>query len=171
MKFRQFLSVVPRGMRIAASCFICLGVLIGPTVGFIEGTLDWHKHHHAMPWLMHLHAMPQLCLAAVGLGGGLLVGGLFAIWLLCLGYVYGDARRRAMPAIPWTLIALFVPNLLGFLFYFVMRRPIGSPCPQCSQSMAPEQRFCSWCGFQRSSPLGGTSPGPDYSGMNPPATV
>jgi hypothetical protein len=149
-------------MRIAALCVGCLGLLAGSAAGIVEGPLVQGTHPHAMP---------AACLAAAGVGGGLLFGVLSGIWLLCLGYVYGDARRRAMPAIPWTLIAAFVPNLLGFLFYFVMRRPIGSPCPQCGQSMATEQRFCSWCGYQRLSPPEGTSSGPGYSGMNPTATV
>jgi hypothetical protein len=156
MKFRQVLSVVPRGVRIAALCVVSLGVLIGPIAGFIEGTVTQRGHPSAMP---------PGCLAAVGLGGGLLFGGFLALWLLCLGFVYGDARRRAMPAVPWTLLALFVPNLLGFLFYFVMRRPIGSPCPQCGQSTLPEQRFCSWCGYERPSPSSPAS----YPGLGPTA--
>jgi hypothetical protein len=156
MKFRQVLSVVPRGMRIAALCVVSLGVLIGPIAGLIEGVVTRRGHPSAMP---------PGCLAAVGLGGGLVLGGFVATWLLCLGFVYGDARRRAMPAVPWMLLALFVPNLLGFLFYFVMRRPIGSPCPQCGQPMVAEQRFCSWCGYARPS----SSPTTGYSGLNPTA--
>jgi hypothetical protein len=78
--------------------------------------------------------------------GGTFVGCLFAIWVLSLGYVYGDARRRGMPAVLWTLVAFLVPNLLGFLLYFVLRKPLASPCRRCGQAITPEQPFCSWCG-------------------------
>ena len=88
-----------------------------------------------------------------GLGLGLLAGVVIAIWVLGLGYVYADARRRAMPPILWTLIAVFIPNLLGFLLYFALRRPIALPCPHCGQPTTAEQRFCSWCGYQGSSAL------------------
>jgi len=88
-----------------------------------------------------------------GLGLGLLVGVVIAIWILGLGYVNADARRRGMPPILWTLIAAFIPNLLGFLLYFALRRPVASPCPHCGQAMTAEQRFCSWCGYQGSSAL------------------
>jgi hypothetical protein len=154
MKLRQILNVVPRGMRIAAVC-VGLAVAIIPAIGFAVGAHTGRMHHH----------LPPPPLAAFGLFGFLILGCFVALWLLCLGFVYGDARRRAMPAVPWTLLALFVPNLLGFLFYFVMRRPIGSPCPQCGQSTLPEQRFCSWCGFERPSTSSPTS----YPGLGPTA--
>jgi len=155
MKFRQFLNIVPRGVRIAASCVVGLGVVVGSALLYMQEKRIQQFHPHAMP----VHQ------AEVGLGVGLLVGVLVAIWILGLGFVYGDARRRAMPAIPWTLIALFVPNLLGFLFYFVMRKPIGLPCATCGQPMTPDQRFCSWCGGQQAPSRS------DCSGMNSTATV
>jgi hypothetical protein len=86
--------------------------------------------------------------------------------------VYTDARRRAMPAVLWVLIVIFVPNFLGFLLYFALRRPLSFPCPSCGQWIAAEQRFCAWCGSQRtSSPSvteGFPSPG---SGIDPTAAV
>ena len=86
---------------------------------------------------------------------GLLTGTLAAIWLLCLGYVYADARRRAMPPVLWTLLAALVPNLLGFLFYFALRKPLAAPCAHCGQLLETGQRFCSRCGFDTSaSPTG-----------------
>jgi hypothetical protein len=45
-----------------------------------------------------------------------------------------------------------IPNLLGFLLYFALRRPLGSSCPTCGQLIAAEQRFCSWCGSQSFAP-------------------
>jgi len=155
MKFRQVLNIVPRGVRIAGSCVVGLGVVVGSALLYMQEKRIQRFHPHAMP----VHQ------AEVGLGVGLLIGVLVAIWILGLGFVYGDARRRAMPAVPWTLAAMMVPNLLGFLLYFIMRKPIGLPCTNCGQSITPDQRFCSWCGCQQ------TPPRSDYSGMNPTAAV
>jgi hypothetical protein len=76
-------------------------------------------------------------------------------WVLCLGWVYADARKRAMPAWLWVAVAACVPNLLGFLIYFACRRPIALPCPHCGQPNGPGQRFCSWCGQIAAGPLAG----------------
>lgn len=138
MRTHQFLNVVPKPVKVAASLFFCCAVIIGPVVGFMKGT-----------W--------------AGPGLGLFLGAVIAVWLLCLGYVYADARRRAMPAVLWVVIAILVPNLLGFLLYFALRRPIASPCAHCGQPVAATQRFCSWCGSQGfavpSSEGGSSSPG------------
>ena len=135
MRAHQFLSTVPRALRIAACAIVCCAVLIGVVLGITLRPVHCATAPHALNGLS-------------GMGMGLLVGTLAAIWILCLGYVYADARRRAMPAVVWTLIAMMVPNLLGFLFYFALRRPLASPCPKCGHLIAPEQRFCAWCGYE-----------------------
>ena len=145
MKAHQFLSTVPKAVRIAACAIVCCAVLIGVVLGITLRPVHCPTAPHALNGLS-------------GLGMGLLAGTLAAIWLLCLGYVYADARRRAMPAVVWTLIAMMVPNLLGFLFYFALRRPLASPCPKCGHAIAPEQRFCAWCGFEIASPLSSPTP-------------
>jgi Phospholipase_D-nuclease N-terminal len=164
MKTNSFLALVPKGVKIAAAivfvCALIAGLFIGAWQAYIAG-------------LNSLNGIPPGVWASlIGLGMGLLVGTLIAIWLLCVGYVYADARRRAMPAVLWVLIVIFVPNFLGFLLYFALRRPLSFPCPSCGQWIAAEQRFCAWCGSQRTSPPpateGFTSPG---SGMGPTAAV
>jgi Na+/proline symporter len=130
MSIRKFLDVVPKFVKTAAVVIAGGGVLIGLAVTLIDGKA-----------------------VIAGLGLGLLVGVVIAIWILGLGYVNADARRRGMPPILWTLIAAFIPNLLGFLLYFALRRPVASPCPHCGQAMTAEQRFCSWCGYQGASAL------------------
>lgn len=138
MSLRQFLDVVPKPVKIAAAVIASLGVLIGMLGALMTG--DFARGAF----------VPAL---APGVGFGSLAGVVIAIWILGLGYVFADARRRAMPRILWTLIAAFIPNLLGFLLYFALRRPIALPCPHCGQAMTAEQRFCSWCGYQGSSAL------------------
>ena len=145
----SFFGVMPRAAKLIAAVLFSIAV----TVGMVAVSLQFRypPGHHA-PFLG----------AIVGLCAGTFVGTLFAVWVLGLGYVYGDSRRRNMPAIPWTLLAAFVPNLLGFLLYFVLRRPIASPCPQCGHSMTPDQRFCPFCGYQRATfpPAGFPPPEP-----------
>jgi hypothetical protein len=96
----------------------------------------------------------------VGIGMGLLAGCLVALWVVCLGYVYADARDRGMPPILWTLLAALVPNLLGFLFYFALRRPLLLPCPRCAQAIYTSQRFCASCGFDTYPAAPSTAPAP-----------
>jgi drug/metabolite transporter (DMT)-like permease len=136
MSIRQFLDVVPKPVKTAAFAIAGGGALI---IG-LPATY-FSARSGSFP-----NQLPGLCL-------GLLVGVVIAIWILGLGYVYADARRRGMPPILWTLIAAFIPNLLGFLLYFALRRPIALPCPHCGQPTTAEQRFCSWCGYQGSSAL------------------
>jgi hypothetical protein len=135
MSVRQFLDVVPKSVKTAAFVIASGGVVIG-----LAGTF-FSTRSFSFPVLLP------------GLGFGLLAGVVIAIWILGLGYVNADARRRGMPPILWTLIAAFIPNLLGFLLYFALRRPIALPCPHCGQATTAEQRFCSWCGYQGSSAL------------------
>src|ERR1051326_7862604 len=48
---------------------------------------------------------------------GLTFGVFTAAFFLALGYVYGDAKRRQMPAWAWGIAALLIPNLIGFILY------------------------------------------------------
>jgi hypothetical protein len=82
----------------------------------------------------------------------LVLGILLAIWLLCLGFVFADARRRAMRPVLWVLVAALFPHLLGFLLYFVMRHPIAAACTHCGMTVSNHPRFCSWCGTAPFSP-------------------
>ena len=48
-------------------------------------------------------------------------------FFLALGYIYGDAKRRQMHAWAWVTAVSFIPNLIGFILYFVFRRPLPGP--------------------------------------------
>ena len=82
-----------------------------------------------------------------GLGGAFL-----AAFILLSGYIYADAPLRGMPAIPWTLLALLIPNGLGFVLYFLLRKPILHPCPRCAQQVPPDAAFCPRCGQPQTEP-------------------
>jgi len=151
MKINRFLSVVPRGVQISAGLLAGFAVLAGLVLGFFERTIN------------NLPNDPAATLLGKGIGVGavLLIGCLSAIWLLCVGFVYGDAKRRAMHPVLWVLIVILCPHLLGFLLYFVLRQPIMGACTHCGQRIPQSPRFCAWCGNpQTPSTPGNPPPGP-----------
>jgi hypothetical protein len=75
-----------------------------------------------------------------------LIGTLLAGYILLAGYVYGDARRRGMPAGVWTAMVILVPNAIGFVLYFLLRKPLVHPCPACGCGVTPDAAFCPKCG-------------------------
>jgi hypothetical protein len=76
----------------------------------------------------------------------LLPGAVLACYVLLIGYVNGDARRRGMRYVMWTLLAMFIPNAIGIILYFILRDPLMKPCPGCSLIVRPGFTFCPHCG-------------------------
>jgi RNA polymerase subunit RPABC4/transcription elongation factor Spt4 len=81
---------------------------------------------------------------------GLLVGAVVACYLLLIGYIAPDARRRGMSPLLWTLVAILVPNALGMILYFILRQPIRSACPQCGSFVQSGFNFCPHCSHKLS---------------------
>ena len=77
---------------------------------------------------------------------GFLMAALILTYGFLVSYVYGDAKRRGMRHVLWTLIAMFVPNALGFLAYFMLRDPLLQPCPACGATARRDFAFCPQCG-------------------------
>jgi hypothetical protein len=123
-KLRSELSIIPTWARVLAP-----SLLAAAPVG--------------MTALMRLDAnRPPV---AFGIAFGLVIGALLGVYLLAIGYVNRDAKRRGMSSALWTLIVIFVPNALGFLIYFLMREPQRSPCPSCGQPVQPAFNYCPAC--------------------------
>jgi hypothetical protein len=90
------------------------------------------------------HNAPSLPIRVLlGLLGGVLLG----CYILLIGYVNKDASRRGMSRWLWTLIAIFVPNGLGVVLYFVLRKPSSTCCPQCNATLDPGFSFCPRCRY------------------------
>src|SRR5690348_11483974 len=85
---------------------------------------------------------------------GLTFGVFTAAFFLALGYVYGDAKRRQMPAWAWVIAAGLIPNCIGFILYFVFRRPLLGPCSSCGKPIRAGEAFCSHCGCSQGSNMG-----------------
>ena len=75
-------------------------------------------------------------------------GTLVASYVLLVGYVSRDAKRRNMPVGLWMLIVLLMTGGVGAVVYFLLRQPILSRCPHCSTEVAASYNFCPQCQFQ-----------------------
>jgi hypothetical protein len=71
---------------------------------------------------------------------------LMAGYTLLVGYVYGDARRRGMRYVMWTLLAIFLTNGIGIILYFILREPLLAFCSRCGAGVQPSHAFCARCG-------------------------
>jgi RNA polymerase subunit RPABC4/transcription elongation factor Spt4 len=78
---------------------------------------------------------------------GVIAGVLVACYILLVGYINQDSGRRGMSRLLWTLIAIFVPNGLGIVLYFVLRKPRPMCCPQCNATLEPGFSFCPRCRY------------------------
>lgn len=85
---------------------------------------------------------PVWLLGAILAFAGIVLG----IWVAMIFYVNADAGRREMNRLLWTLIVIFVPNAIGFIVYFLLRRPIASLCPKCRALVQPDFVYCPACG-------------------------
>ena len=67
-------------------------------------------------------------------------------YILLVGYVYGDAKRRGMRYVLWTWLAILIPNAIGIILYFILRDPMPVYCSKCGNPNNPKHAFCSKCG-------------------------
>ena len=101
-----------------------------------------------VPHFYHGHDMPpKAVLPLISIIGGLF----FALFILLIGYVNADSKRRGMNSLLWTLLVLFVPKAIGFLAYFLLRKPLlvegVHSCPKCGSGVRADFRFCPKCGY------------------------
>ena len=126
-RFSKEMSIIPTPARVIAALVYVLA-----SVGFFA--------------LFHFAPKPDMPMAAAW------ALTIFApipitIWILLIGYVNADAKRRGMRYVMWTLLAIFIPNAIGIIVYFILREPVMKPCPHCSQIVKPGFAFCPNCGY------------------------
>jgi Phospholipase_D-nuclease N-terminal len=138
---RPFLSVVPKAIQVWALVVVCAAVLIALVVALsTSGSGELLR-------ILSLYG-----------AAALVAGSAAAVWLLCVGFVFADARQRAMRPVAWVLVVILFPHLLGFLLYFVMRQPIAATCTHCGMTVPNHQPFCSWCGNSQVPPAATNPP-------------
>jgi len=81
-------------------------------------------------------------------------GTAFASYVLLVGYVSRDVKRRNMSPALWLLIVILMPGGIGAVVYFLLRQPILSRCPHCNTEITSSFHFCPQCQFQMSAVCG-----------------
>jgi hypothetical protein len=67
-------------------------------------------------------------------------------YAVMVGFIYGDAKRRGMRYVMWTLLAIFLTNGIGIILYFILREPLLVYCSRCGGGVNPNHAFCPRCG-------------------------
>ncbi len=75
-------------------------------------------------------------------------GTMLATYVLLIGYVSRDVKRRNMPAGLWMLAVIIMPGGIGAVVYFLLRQPLLSRCPHCGTEITSSIHFCPQCQFQ-----------------------
>ncbi len=70
---------------------------------------------------------------------------LFALYVFLIIYICRDAKRRGMRYVMWTLLAIFIPNAVGIILYFILRDPLPTACPTCGVLVKSSFTFCPHC--------------------------
>ena len=131
-RFDREFALVPTGARWTAA-LVCLAVTA------LMGAL------FLLPGLAERNGTALLVMSPLFLLS--LVGVAFlGAYVLLVGYVFADARRRGMKQVLWTLLAIFIPNAIGIILYFILREPIPVPCPACGTPARKGHAFCAGCG-------------------------
>ncbi|MGB6482985.1 MAG: zinc ribbon domain-containing protein [Candidatus Acidiferrales bacterium] len=130
MSFRKELHVIPRNAWIVAfALYACFVILIHFLIPLSKEPGDI--------WTWPI---------AGQLAFNFLIPLIFLILVPLFGYIYGDAKRRGMRYVLWTLLAIFVPDLIGVILYFILRDPLPSDCPSCHHPVLAKFTFCPYCG-------------------------
>ena len=127
-RFREEMSIIPWPAWLIAVC-------VWVAMGLLMALLPFREDPQLRLWPVALQSL-VICLPGLPL----------AIYALLVGYVYSDAKRRAMRYVMWTLLAALIPNAIGIILYFVMRDPLARPCPNCGTTAKQGFAFCPSCG-------------------------
>lgn len=112
---------------------IVLSVVVFAAVQYLfHGVMPHHKHE----------MLPMRLLMGYSWGTA------FASYVLLVGYVSRDVKRRGMPPGLWMLIVILMPGGIGAVVYFLLRQPVLTRCPHCSTEIAASFHFCPQCQFQ-----------------------
>ncbi len=129
-RFREELRVIPTvAWNIAGLAFVFVEVLM------------WQLAFPSDSELRNGPLLVRICIS-------ILAACVLPAYVLLVGYVSIDAKRRGMRQALWTLIAIFVPNGIGIILYFVMREPLLARCPKCATPTKSTFAFCHQCGTE-----------------------
>lgn len=127
-RLREEIRVIPRAAWWIA-CLVYLCVMILLTWATTAGHSAELRNMHILLKILFAKVLPLIP---------------FALTLL-IGYVHADAKRRGMRYIMWTFLAIFIPQAMGIILYFVFREPLPAQCPGCRVLVRPGFTFCPFC--------------------------
>jgi hypothetical protein len=137
--FREEIKIVPKWLVWTCVVLWLLAVAIGTLVN-LSGV-------NGQTFPADLAGHPVF--ASLALAGIVtLISAIIAIWLMALGYVYRDARRRGMNGGLWMLLCMLLSwpfFAIGFILYFQVREPLPFPCPRCGTMVGARFNFCPNC--------------------------
>jgi lipid-A-disaccharide synthase-like uncharacterized protein len=120
-------------LRLIPNWSIALAILVFLAAQYLFHFVLPHNRHELMPMRLLM---------------GYSWGTLFASYVLLVGYVSRDVRRRDMPAGLWMLIVTIMPGGVGAVVYFLLRQPVLMRCPHCTTEIPSTYHFCPQCQFQ-----------------------
>ena len=125
--FMEELGIIPVGWVIVAG----IGA-VWVEILFHVLVPKWAPHHDLPrePWW-----------ALMGITGAILM----AAMVLLTGYIYADAKRRDMHAVLWVLLVILIPKPIGYIAYFLLRKPMLQRCPKCGAPVEASFHFCPNC--------------------------
>jgi hypothetical protein len=126
-------------LRIISPVAWAIALLAGGVLCFVLMFVAIPSDHQLSQWPL----IGKICFS-----GGL--GLVLTAVVLLVGYINADARRRGMRYVMWTLLAIFLPNSLGIILYFVLRDPLPVRCRKCGAPVQPSFTFCPQCGAELS---------------------
>ena len=139
LRFRDELKILPKWLVWTCVVKYVLAVIIAILINLsgINGDM-WPHEFNGHP------VISSLALAGVVT----LVSLFLATWLLMVGYVNKDAKRRGMHSSLWTLLVIILSPAyfaIGFIIYFLVREPLPYNCPKCEALVGPRFNFCPNC--------------------------
>ncbi len=127
--FAEELQLIPR-WSVAAAVFAFVGMQY-----IFWVVMPVHRHHEPPPFGLRLYlALSWSALAS--------------LYMLMIGYVSLDTKRRGMQARIWIIVCLVLPGGIGAVLYFLLRQPLLTSCPACGTHVQSEYHFCPQCAFQ-----------------------
>jgi RNA polymerase subunit RPABC4/transcription elongation factor Spt4 len=138
-RFREEIKIVPKWLIWTCVVLWLLAIAIGTLIN-----LSGVNGETFPPDLAGHPIFASLALAGIIT----LISAVTAIWLMALGYVYRDARRRGMNGGLWLLLCMLLSwpfFAIGFILYFQVREPLPFPCPRCSIMVGARFNFCPNC--------------------------
>jgi hypothetical protein len=151
--FGEEFRIVPRRLVVTVVVLYLLALAIGTLVNlgysFViyssPGQVVTQPTHQIWPYELRNNPV----LASLALGGVITVmATMLGGYILLVGYVFRDAKRRGMHAGLWLMLILILSPAylaIGFLLYFFFREPLPYACPQCATTVGARFNYCPNC--------------------------